>query len=418
MMVLFPTTNSIYYSFFGVYLFLCLYYCIATTTTSCCASAFQSTTPRCSSCRLPPHHRHYSDHRSPIIISSNALLLLRSSATTTGDDASTTTASTSTTSATTTGLSLEQEDELDKLLTETLERMSFIMESTEALMQSSPALEELFETCRNGVSIAPSTIPQAGRGLFAARDIPQGTIVAFYPVHSMGCKFETTGLCQSVQLAKHPNDLIDNEKSAYAIFSLAKRPLLGNDLAQYAKNARLFVDMNPSHDPIQGWYCGMINDGAVAERVGDESYYPRSRQLQNVEIVPFSVAPFQVGVTTSDVAMGEELFVSYGYNYWVNYLVRTGNGEWTPKTSVVEHQEKEAAVEMFEAVELVQEKYKEAAWVLGEIFDHYLGEGKKEENTTEHDCLPKILSKRKRLLSFLGRTLETVKSKFKSVKIT
>ena len=50
-------------------------------------------------------------------------------------------------------------------------------------------LEQMMQTCRDSVEISDSTIPGAGRGLFASRDIAKGTIIALYPIHSLGCQF-------------------------------------------------------------------------------------------------------------------------------------------------------------------------------------------------------------------------------------
>lgn len=114
----------------------------------------------------------------------------------------------------TSGLSEEREDDLDNLLSETLFRMSFFMETDYLERVETEKLRNLFRTCREVCEIKDSTIPQAGRGLFASQDIPKHTIVAFYPVHCVGFKFPS-GICQSVQAAAMEGDqiMIDHEKS-------------------------------------------------------------------------------------------------------------------------------------------------------------------------------------------------------------
>jgi len=173
-----------------------------------------------------------------------------------------------------------------------------------------------------------------------------------------------------MQLAGDKDNMIDPETSAYALFSLSNRKLCGVDLQKDFDNARLFVDMNPNNNVHDGWFCGFINDAATVNFQGGVEYYPKSRSAQNIEIIPFSIAPFQVGVTTKDVKKGEELFVSYGYNYWVNALIRQTDDAWIPKSATIEQHEREAEVEMYAAVNAADKKYEEESWVLSNIFDN------------------------------------------------
>ena len=190
----------------------------------------------------------------------------------------------------TSGLSEEQEDDLDSLLFETLFRISFFMETDYLERVKNTKLRNLFRTCREICEIRDSTIPQAGRGLFALQDIPKHTIVAFYPVHCLGFKFPS-GLCQSVQKTEM-DQMIDHEKSQYNLFSYGNRPLLGVDAQEEFNNGKLYVDMNPAYSLPNGWYAGLINDGATVQHFGDQDYYPKSRSRQNIELIPFSTSPF------------------------------------------------------------------------------------------------------------------------------
>jgi hypothetical protein len=273
---------------------------------------------------------------------------------------------------------------------------------TEALSNcNNAALLKLFQQCVNSVTVADSTIPGAGRGLFFANeDIPAGTIVValFYPIHST--QIPKRCVCNSVQMCEDPHERIGNENSKYALFSsLVDRPLCGVDLLKNDNNAKLFVDMNPKNTILEGWYCGYMNDAAIVCFAGDEEYYPKSRWAQNVEIVPFSVAPFQVGVTKRDVTKGEEeLFVSYGYNYWINnkalfpdrdveeeedgHVLDSVNGTnpRTPSTttkpeSIFRHERKVLVVDMENTIkQVLEDKYREASVALRIIFDS-LGSG-------------------------------------------
>lgn len=271
-----------------------------------------------------------------------------------------------------TGLEPWQEDELQQILDDALSRLAFVMQYQVFSKTSNPHVRDMFQTCRDSVEIRTSTIPGAGRGLFATHDIPPGTIVAFYPIHSMGFKF-VSGSCLSLQIAENPDDLIQVEQSAYALFSLIERPLLGvNLMTRYSNHhPRLFVDMNPKAKLYDGWFCGFINDAAMVKYLGDTDYYRISRgPKRNIEIVPFSrVAPFQVGVTTRHVQQGEELFVSYGYSYWASKIDHDSNGEQQQQLDEIQRQEELAAIECSQWIQTVQDRYALAAQGVAEIFE-------------------------------------------------
>lgn len=332
-------------------------------------------------------------------------------------------------------LNTTQEENLDAILKETLFRMSFFMDSDYLIRTENIALRSLFQTCIDSVYVKESTIPKAGRGLFAQREIPKGTIVAIYPVHLIGFKLGS-GLCNSVQLANNQSDMIDVERSSYAIFSLLNRNLCGINLQKaFDNDGRLFIDMNPCNTLNVGWYCGLINDAATVQCHGDLNYYPKSRSAQNVEIVPFSCAPFQVAVTKKDIKIGEELFVSYGYSYWYNSFVVSTNDEsdyghcWEPKPEAIIEQEDMAASEMYAIVDETEEKYKEASWVLEYVFN------KMNSETPPPEVLPKYTirsitssstgtstgrnspSKRKRVMSIIDEVKRQLKQKWKKSKI-
>jgi len=299
-----------------------------------------------------------------------------------------------------TGLDPKQEDQLDDLLTEALFRLDFFMGTDILLESGNAALRSLFQTCLDSVHIKKSTIAEAGNGLFASCDIPKGTIIGFYPVHAIGCRFES-GACQSVQLTRRTDEFtqINHETSAYSLYTLSDEPLCGVDLQVEFGNSKLFVDMNPDSVIPAGWFCGFINDGATLRYDGDEAYYPKSLSRQSVVIVPFGVAPFQVGITTRDVAQGEELFVSYGYSYWANYLQSDALQE---KSESIQKQESEALQAITQAMLTVKKNYEEASTALSELFG---GLGSERENDSnrrrgkKRQWLGRIFSKASRWLS-------------------
>lgn len=192
--------------------------------------------------------------------------------------------------------------------------------------------------------------------------------------------------------------------------SFLERPLLGIDLQdRYHPHApRQFVDMNPWIPLQPGWHGGLINDAATVTHLGGSrtatsstttttttsmatmlmEYYQQSRGRANVELVPFSsVAPFQVAVTTQRVHSGDELFVSYGYNYWANRLRNQPQhdhddyddddeqGEDDDEeaagafTKLLRQQEESAVQELLQVIAHVKERYAKEADDVAQLFN-------------------------------------------------
>lgn len=161
--------------------------------------------------------------------------------------------------------------------------------------------------------------------------------------------------------------------------------------------------MNPTYSLSDGWYAGLINDGATVRQFGDQDYYPQSRSNQNIELIPFSTAPFHVAVTIKDVQAGEELFTSYGYRYWENAL-RNSNGmidhdhnneeEQDEKfKEILADQESQVVEDIHSTLNAINLKYSEESWVLGQIFDH---EMTSEKPPSLSPPMYKVPKKRKR----------------------
>ena len=301
-----------------------------------------------------------------------------------GEEARTSTTQESTTTTTTT--TTLDVIALKEILTEGMHRVHFLMQTDYLKSKHCPyePLRVLFQNCIDSVQVKTSSIPNAGRGLFATRDIAKNSIIAFYPMHGLGCKLEHPrddddgggdgggnhhSYYWSVQMALDPKNAMVHEESSYALFSLlGNLPFCGVNLEErFGDNARLFVDATPDYCTVkEGWYGGYINDSAIVKHLGDENYYPTSRSNQNIEIVPFYPAPFQVCVTTRDVKQGEEFFTSYGYNYWVNIL-NLQQSPSKPPESIVKQKE-EAALSIQTTVKVVPELYQEAAWCLADLF--------------------------------------------------
>jgi hypothetical protein len=196
-------------------------------------------------------------------------------------------------------------------------------------------LKSMLKTCAESVFVQPSSIPSAGNGIFATRDLSNGTTVALYPVHAFGIQFHT-GRCH-IMTSGPEDDSYDLQDSSYTLHLMSNRPIL-DILAQDLKGLP-FVDADPTQTITPGWWGHYLNDGSAIcpselttqalvddansnDKVKDSiratiDYYDASLEAQNAILVPFGPAPLCAVIITRDVAAGEELFVTYGHRYWL-----------------------------------------------------------------------------------------------------
>lgn len=243
----------------------------------------------------------------------------------------------------------EEDDDIQTILRVSLHQSCNIMEAAPYTLP--PALQKLFEYCGTAVSEGPSTIPQAGYGLFANEDISAGTIVSFYPIHAVGVNLPNGG-SQIVSIQDY--DISRDTSSSYAVTLLGGRKLLGETLP-----GNVFVDMDPRLTTPLAWKAYRINDGAILERNSEEgvlAYYERSLQQQNTGILPFGPAPLNVAVTTCDVQRGDELFVTYSYMYWLDLLLQHQD-DWTPQTGPILEQEQAIAEDLMSMSDYMERAY-------------------------------------------------------------
>jgi hypothetical protein len=278
------------------------------------------------------------------------------------------------------------------------------------------SVRDLFRNCIERVEVKTSSIPNAGRGLFAVQDIPAGQIVSFYPVHTLGVTLPDDGGTYSVQHVevdddtKHKNHKNTNQRSnnnndngsinnhahnapnenesqsdgSYTLYLIGGRPLAGVYVEDLCEGSRPFVDVDLEQLIRPGWMAHFINDGAIVTRPNDTSYYEKSLAAQNCVLIPLGPAPLLVAVTTKPVPKGAELFVSYFYTYWMDALLgATSKEDGTatsevhsnmppPKLETIKQQEVEASREVVNAMEALQNAYAEESHALEVAFDAFL----------------------------------------------
>jgi len=194
-------------------------------------------------------------------------------------------------------------------------------------------MNDHFGDCANAVFRAASSIPNAGQGLFANRDLPAGTIVSWYPVHGFWWGDENGW--DMVTLDGHEFD-----SSGYSMFLLGNRDILGYESLG---SGELFIDADPNRQSPAAWQAHYLNDGScMMDKNTDESvkrYYETSYSRQNVLLLPVGPAPLIAAVTTRSVRAGEELHTCYGYSYWFAYLEASGVAAGPVISSEVEQME-------------------------------------------------------------------------------
>ena len=176
-----------------------------------------------------------------------------------------------------------------------------------------PMFERLGEIV-NATTAGPS--PTAGTGLFAARDLPAGTLVALYPAHAIGRGEQNVFYDTNRDYFKKQTS--SGSLRPYRQSVLGDRSLFG--VANDQIEDPFFIDANPEQALVDGWTAHLVNDGVLCAAGEEESvvrYYKDSLARRNCLIVPVGPAPLMGYATTRDVEAGEELLTTYGAEYWV-----------------------------------------------------------------------------------------------------
>ena len=176
-----------------------------------------------------------------------------------------------------------------------------------------PMFERLGEIV-NATTAGPS--PTAGTGLFAARDLPAGTLVALYPAHAIGRGEQNVFYDTNRDYFKKQTS--SGSLRPYRQSVLGDRSLFG--VANDQIEDPFFIDANPEQALVDGWTAHLVNDGVLCAAGEEESvvrYYKASLARRNCLIVPVGPAPLMGYATTRDIEAGEELLTTYGAEYWV-----------------------------------------------------------------------------------------------------
>ena len=229
-------------------------------------------------------------------------------------------------------------------------------------------LEKLTQRCE----VRPS--PIHGDGLFAAEDLPAGTLATLYApdltVDASGDGFALDA---------------DMEASGRRLHWVYPPGLVTS--AVPAGSERFHVSANPARRDA-GWLGHVANDGAECSGGDDDSlmrYLAASRARRNGCFVPLCV-PLMGLVLTEDVAAGDEILVTFGYDSWL------GTGLRSDHPSDIADALRADAAEYVAMTLLAAENYGREFAALA----HFLGTG----NIVEHAPLPTAKRPKKKKRGF------------------
>lgn len=210
---------------------------------------------------------------------------------------------------------------------------------------------------RKVISCGESSIPGAGRGLFASQYIKKGTVIGFYPVNGIGVEFEDGSSICCGTTTEDQKYFDETPNSSYLLHLLGSR-LLGT--ADFGEDSQLFIDVNPSRtDPSGCWNGHLVNDGATVSENSEQGmldYYTASQRRKNCVHIPFGPSPLLALVTTKKVKKGEELFTTYGCLYWLETVIKRGE-EVADATEAVQLKARETAQDIFTGMRCAQAMY-------------------------------------------------------------
>lgn len=171
-----------------------------------------------------------------------------------------------------------------------------------------------------------------GVGVFAARDLSEGELIALHPVDRV---------LQQIGGGRVAGALADEDDAAYfrpaadaqppvSAEELAYRQVAYRKIYSHVNPQRpdsFLLDANPTKPDVTGWLGHRINDGAYLSPGADEEailqYYAESGKARNVCCVALCV-PLLAFVTTRPVADGDELLATYGHTYWTQSTASAG----------------------------------------------------------------------------------------------
>jgi hypothetical protein len=203
------------------------------------------------------------------------------------------------------------------VLQQGLETMQQVM--TFDFFKSADSLATFYSQISKSVEIRPSSIPNAGLGLFARKNIKQNTIISLYPVHALGMEGIFVSNDEEYFTSRPSSTspyLHCTDQHLFQRASFLQQAGLEND-------DPLYLDVNSNLPNESIWLSHMINDGATISSPSQETvldYYKASKLAKNCIHIPFGPSPIIATVTTKKVKKGQEFLTTYGSTYWLGVV--------------------------------------------------------------------------------------------------
>jgi hypothetical protein len=186
--------------------------------------------------------------------------------------------------------------------------------------------------------VAPSTIPNAGMGVFSTRDIKAGELITLFPGDALLLWNDEVGVLRgglTVRCGPHIVHAAEDRDDVAAHFTSAEarryelkigfRESIVADVRITTTTDGPTININNNAD----YLAHMINDGAclrtttgtaATAKAAEQEYESMSYRRHNAAICDVYGGCHYMAVATKDIAKDEEIFVSYGIGYWSSRL--------------------------------------------------------------------------------------------------
>jgi hypothetical protein len=185
----------------------------------------------------------------------------------------------------------------------------------------------------NRCRVAPSTIPNAGMGVFSTRDIKAGELITLFPGDALLLWNDEVGVLRGGLTVRcgphivHAAEDRDNDVNAASHFTSAEArryELKISPRESIVADVRITTTTDGHNNTYDAAYLAhMINDGAGLFTTGtaaEQEYEMASYRRHNAAIFDVYGGCHYMAGATRDIAKDEEIFVSYGIGYWSSRL--------------------------------------------------------------------------------------------------
>jgi hypothetical protein len=184
--------------------------------------------------------------------------------------------------------------------------------------------------------VAPSTIPDAGMGVFSTRDIKAGELITLFPGDALLVWNDEVGVLRAGLTVRCGPHIVQRGTDAAAHFTSteARRyELKIGTRESIVADVRITTTTDGPTNYHAAYLAHMINDGAcllpertttgtavTATAKAEQEYELTSYRRHNAAICDVYGSCHYMAVATRDIAKDEEIFVSYGIGYWSSRL--------------------------------------------------------------------------------------------------